>query len=406
MKLTDEQEDALRQLKAFVQNRDRKSIALSGAAGTGKTTLLEHLKPLLNKHQTTWAAMTGKAALRMREVAGVPATTLHKVLYLRPDKDNQGNLVFTKLNPPEGDFLVIDECSMTGPGVYDDVQTWMYSGVRVIFVGDGYQLPPVLSKREIKARGADFSVFREEDGPNLTKCMRSGDDLVAIANSVRDAEEIPDSRGPYVFKEIESAHTEAVQDYIADPNDHMLITWTNALRMRTNKLVRKLQGHKGVLPNPGEPVFVCQNGKGVMNGEILTVKALAPGPSFGEVSSHWLETEELEGAFLVNTQGNKSKMDGNRPYIKDWRTYQKCLEQSRVAEPIPITYGYVGTAHRCQGSQFRRVTAFLSEEDLDNRFFHQDTFLPNGEKMAFSTRWLYTSMTRACEMLTLYLEPS
>ena len=117
---------------------------------------------------------------------------------------------------------------------------------------------------------------------------------------------------------------------------------------------------------------------------------------------HWLRTEDGLN-ILVNTQGKSEQMDGFFPDLEDWKTYGKEFAISRMPEPIPITYGYVSTAHKAQGSEYRRVTVFLAGYDLGNDNFRKQTVLPNGDKMPFATRWLYTSLTRAKTQVDLIL---
>jgi len=51
---------------------------------------------------------TGRAAKRLSEVTGQPASTLHRLLEFGP----QGKFMRNKQNPLETDILIIDECSM------------------------------------------------------------------------------------------------------------------------------------------------------------------------------------------------------------------------------------------------------------------------------------------------------
>jgi ATP-dependent exoDNAse (exonuclease V) alpha subunit len=106
---------------------------------------------------------------------------------------------------------------------------------------------------------------------------------------------------------------------------------------------------------------------------------------------------------FVNTQGRGEPMDGGLPNIKDWKEYMAHFKISRLPDPIPVTYGYVSTAHKAQGSEYRRVTIFLAAEDLVNDHFRKDTVLPNGKIMSFATRWLYTSLTRSKQKVSLIL---
>lgn len=402
MEWTPEQKQAIEQVREWINGEGGTMISLSGAAGTGKTTVLSEIKKHLYGN-VCWTALTGKAALRMREVVEVQAQTLHKVLYEAPTK-RKGKLEFNKVADPEGiRFLVIDECSMLGPKIFKDLQVWLRYGVSILFVGDGYQLPPVLTNQEFKEFG-DFSIFKSVRGPILSKCMRAGDDIVAICNHVREHAELPDSAGAYTCRESGKANISAAKDWLADKDDHLLVTWTNRYRMETNRYIRKKLGLVDPIPQQGEPVLICQNGRQVLNGEIHYLDEFNDGPSFAGLDIYYMNTMSGAENVPVTLQGKKEFMDGFFPEIEDWKAYEANLNQMREGEPLPITYGYVSTAHKAQGSEFRRVTVFLSENDFENPYFHKETSLPTGERMPFSTRWLYTAMTRAREQLTVVTE--
>ena len=96
-------------------------------------------------------------------------------------------------------------------------------------------------------------------------------------------------------------------------------------------------------------------------------------------------------------------MDGSFPNVEDWKEYMKHFKVARVPDPIPVTYGYVSTAHKAQGSEYGRVTVFLAADDMYNKNFRKDTALPDGTKMPFANRWLYTAITRAKSQVSLIL---
>jgi len=403
---TPEQKRAIDRLTGWATAREQgMQLSLSGAAGTGKTTVLSAIKKHLEGKQVAWTAMTGKAALRMHEVVGVKATTLHSQLYQPPNKGKGGRLYFNRVRNPDARWVVVDEASMMPPKIYLDLQNWVMQGVRILYVGDGYQLPPVMSYKEIKEHGKDFSVFGKVDGPFLTQVMRSGDDIIQVATQLREENQIPKKNiGNYTIRRSGRPGMDAVESFLGDNDDHILITWRNQLRMSANKLVRKRLGMKGVLPNKGEPVLMCKNGQGVLNGEIHFVDSLIEGKALShEVTTHRLRTDEGLSV-LVNTQGKDEPVDGSFPEIKNWKDYMMTVRRSEEQEePIPITYGYVSTAHKAQGSEYGRVTVFLAAHDMANHHFRAMTTLPNGEEMPFATRWLYTSLTRAKNRVDLIL---
>jgi len=387
-------------------------LALTGAAGTGKTTCLKAIVPLLQGKSVAWTAMTGKAALRMHEVIGVEAKTLHSVLYQRPNKGKNNRLYFNQVKAPSCEYLVIDEASMMPPKIYNDLQTWVFNGVRILYVGDGFQLPPVMDHKETKEYGEDFSIFREVDGPSLLQVMRSGDDIITVATQLREENRVPKRNIGNSYQICRSATPgrDACADFLRDNDDHILITWRNEMRMQANKYIRKRLGLSGVLPNKGEPVMICKNGDEweggdykVLNGEIHWADYFVDGPKLGPEVETMKFVTDLGVSLLASTQGRKEAMDGTFPNVEDWAEYMKHFKVARLPDPIPITYGYVSTAHKAQGSEYSRVSVFLAAEDMTNPHFCKDTVLPTGGTMPFAIRWLYTSLTRAKSRVSLIL---
>ena len=351
---TEEQQIALGAIDAwYAGNED--FFALTGPAGTGKSTLLREVVDLYDPVLT---AMTGKAALRLEQVTGAAATTLHKVLYWPPKPGE--DVRFDRLrDPPEpGRILVVDEASMMGPSVFAHLKRW---GVRALFVGDSYQLPPVITeKKELEQWGEDYSVFAQVSGVALKTVMRNAGGVLRAATRVRETGSLyraSDLDGPgsgYEYLSCGNPIERAVEEYLADREDNALITWKNAVRMHVNRAVRERLGHDGPLPDAGEPVLVRKNGQGHLNGEIVTCGGFVSGPRAGSMRTLWMSV--ANGApgerLLVSVDGGSPGrggefFDGGQPWVEDWKKYLIDLKNQMLPEPIPLTWGYCGTAHTC-----------------------------------------------------------
>lgn len=120
-------------------------LILTGGPGTGKTTTLNAIIHLLKEagERVFLAAPTGRAAKRMSELTGEEAKTIHRMLQV--DWDEQDNPVFTRneRNPLECDCLVIDELSMVDTYVFESVLRALSFSCRLVLVGDSDQLPSV-----------------------------------------------------------------------------------------------------------------------------------------------------------------------------------------------------------------------------------------------------------------------
>lgn len=128
-------------------------IFLTGGAGTGKSTLIKYFYKNTKK-KVVILAPTGVAALN------IGGETIHKFFNFKPDitlnkinnkyLDGENN-IYKKL-----DTIIIDEISMVRADLLDCIDKFMrlngkdrnkpFGGVQIIFVGDLYQLPPIVSR--------------------------------------------------------------------------------------------------------------------------------------------------------------------------------------------------------------------------------------------------------------------
>jgi ATP-dependent DNA helicase PIF1 len=133
-----------------------RSLFVTGHAGTGKSTLLDHFRNTTKK-KIVVLAPTGVAALNVK------GQTIHSFFGFRPGTTpqdikktyrNRGKKGFYKML----DSIVIDEISMVRADLLDCVNEFLklhgpdpmlpFGGVRMIFIGDLYQLPPVVTRYE------------------------------------------------------------------------------------------------------------------------------------------------------------------------------------------------------------------------------------------------------------------
>ncbi len=136
---------AEKQKEAIRAALDQGVLILTGGPGTGKTTTLNAIIRLLKYagERVFLAAPTGRAAKRMSELTGEEAKTIHRMLQV--EWDEQDNPIFTRneRNPLECDCLVVDELSMVDSYVFESVLRALPLSCRLVLVGDSDQLPSV-----------------------------------------------------------------------------------------------------------------------------------------------------------------------------------------------------------------------------------------------------------------------
>jgi exodeoxyribonuclease V alpha subunit len=118
---------------------------LTGGPGTGKTRTVQELVRCAEDggHHVVLCAPTGRAAKRLEELVGRPATTIHRLLEARPD--GAGGFRF-RYGPHEQvpfDLVVADEVSMCDTWLAAQLVAAVEDGAHLVLVGDPAQLPSV-----------------------------------------------------------------------------------------------------------------------------------------------------------------------------------------------------------------------------------------------------------------------
>lgn len=406
----------------FVSNTSR-HIFLTGKAGTGKTTFLRYIKEHTHKNVAV-AAPTGVAAIN---AGGV---TLHSLFQLpfgpfipannpgfSESKAADANSLIKQLRLnsnkrqliQELDLLIIDEVSMLRADMLDAIDSILrhvrrnhyvpYGGLQVLFIGDLYQLPPVVQSEEwniLKPYYPSPFFFHAkviEQAPplyiELKKIYRQNEQhFIDILNRIRNNRVEPQDLNDLNKRQLPNPNDL--------PNNIITLTTHNKKadsinNAELNKLPGKLYTFEGVINNefnenalPTDRVLQLKEGAQVMfirndsgedrkffNGKLATVSRISHSEIYllpaGEQDELKLEKETWEN---IRYTYNKEK---------------DRIEEEELGSFIqyPIRLAWAITIHKSQGLTFERAV------------------IDTGQ--AFAAGQVYVALSRCTSLQGLYL---
>lgn len=405
MELTLGQEIVYDEMVATVSNEQywQQILLIDGYAGTGKTTLIGLLAKDY-KDQFTVISPTGKAAARARELTKCKASTVHGFIYIPKENPKTGVVTFEPKEkadlPPELTTVIVDEASMISRPVMNDLSRFCTEmGLKIILIGDSFQLPPVSTE--------DFSVFSQ----NFEKQAQYGPvNKLTLTEIVRQAENSPIIRASQLIRQgkvsealktIEVLNDAQVADKIQlyyknrFDNPGVIVCWKNARRHVINAAVRNVLQLPSGMPAPTDRLMVIQNHHeiGIMNGETFVpnelgllktrhirdhlgkhynltfIEAKVESDLFSDsMPMVYLCIEQIMGKLPENINHNLIRR-GLSP-----------LDKNGTQGLLSCNFGYAMTVHKSQGSEWNEVIVVTTDVDFN---------LLNNKKA------LYTAVTRA-----------
>lgn len=176
-------EFSLEQSQAVRDAARHRLMIITGGPGCGKTTLIKALSLLFRESgfQLALAAPTGRAAQRMSQVCGMPASTIHRLLRFQ-----NGQFVHGVSEPLPIDALIVDEASMVDISLASSLFSAILPHTFVIMVGDMDQLPSVGPGRVF----ADLIAANEVKSVRLSRLFRRAEEslITTIAHTINSGE--------------------------------------------------------------------------------------------------------------------------------------------------------------------------------------------------------------------------
>lgn len=274
MTFTNSQEIAIERIGNFITSAysvDTNDImTLTGPAGSGKSTIIKEIIRRSTIRNVAVSAPTHQAKTIINKITGYPGETIQALLGLRPNTNMEDFDPTNVMFMPQGlekisnyKLIFIDECSMIG-GYIDNLIYKLSKEykVKVLYIGDRYQLPPVEKGQDNKTVQIS-PTFRKYPQVELTEIMRQDasnpvNELIHMAredviNSTNlllprliDLEDNFNDKGEgYLLRKGKDYIQEIVKHYKSneakvDPYDTKLLAFDNKTVTNVNGFLRNL----------------------------------------------------------------------------------------------------------------------------------------------------------------------
>jgi exodeoxyribonuclease V alpha subunit len=326
---------------------------LTGGPGTGKSRTVATLVALAEAagRSIALAAPTGRAAKRLEELCGAPASTIHRLLgaQARQSEDGvrfDGGFARNEESPLEQDVVVVDEASMLDVELADALISACADGTHLLFVGDAAQLPSIGPGRvlgDLLDSGAVpitelSTLYRQAEGgaiARLAAAVRSGE-LPPVDDPTREVVVVPARGSAEAAHRVVQLVTDSIPRALGIPAEQVqVVTPVHRGPAGTIELNRALKARL----NPGTGKRRFDPGDRVV-ATANHLEAEPVGFANGEVGV--VDDVEFDGPVTVVFASGPAEVKG------------KALND--------LLHGWAITVHRAQGSEFPAVVVVLTPE--------------------------------------------
>jgi len=353
---------------------EHRIVGVTGQAGTGKTWIMRRVYKAFEEagHAVALCAPTGKAAKRISESTGLPATTIHKLLeYTHPgDPDPKTGKILGVSVPRRDQYrrldqsvVLVDEYSMVNEEINRALLDAMPASGLVRMFGDANQLPPIEPGENFANRGARTpspferhlktfpsttlkNIYRQGEGSGIVKnghriingmCPQPADDFM-ISYTMKHQDKIVD----YVMTsgiDFKSLDNQLITPTNKSPigTIHLNLIVQNLLQADNMRLAKQMprtswdaKNGKTLQLVPGDKVLWTKNDYNleIFNGETGIV-------------------ESLDNDLVTVNFGDRTLA------IPPWIEYEDAGGKSKAYDPrVALDLAYVITTHKSQGSEY------------------------------------------------------
>ncbi|MYT13167.1 exodeoxyribonuclease V alpha subunit [Streptomyces sp. SceaMP-e96] len=372
----------------------QKVAVLTGGPGCGKSFTVRSVVELARAKKATvvLAAPTGRAAKRLSELTGAEASTVHRLLELKPG----GDAAYDADRPLDADLVVVDEASMLDLLLANKLVKAVPPGAHLLLVGDVDQLPSVGAGevlRDLLAGGgaARGGSPRTESGGGsgpvpavrLTRIFRQAQQSGVVTNAHRINSGVPPL-------------TSGMTDFFLFAEEDA----EEAGRLTVDVVARRIPAKFGLDPRRDVQVLTPMHrgpaGAGALNGllqqAVTPARPDLPERRFGgrvfrvgdKVTQIRNNYEKGRNGVFNGTVGVVTALDGDE---------QRLTVRTDEDEEVPydfdeldeLAHAYAVTIHRSQGSEYPAVVIPVTTSAW----------------MMLQRNLLYTAVTRAKRLVVL-----
>jgi exodeoxyribonuclease V alpha subunit len=355
-----------------------KVAVLTGGPGCGKSFTVRSIVELARakRAKVVLAAPTGRAAKRLAELTGAEASTVHRLLELKPG----GDAAYDRDRPLDADLIVVDEASMLDLLLANKLVKAVAPGAHLLLVGDVDQLPSV-------GAGEVLGDLLAPDSPvpavRLTRIFRQAQQSGVVTNAHRINAGIPPV-------------TDGLPDFFLFVEEET----EDAARVAVEVASRRVPAKFGLDPRRDVQVLAPMHrgpaGAGALNG--LLQQAITPGrPDLPEkrVGGRVFRVGDKVTQIRNNyDKGVNGVFNGTVGVVTSLDPVEQRLTvRTDEDEEVPydfdeldeLAHAYAVTIHRSQGSEYPAVVIPVTMSAW----------------MMLQRNLLYTAVTRARKLVVL-----
>lgn len=372
-------------------------MVLTGGPGTGKTTTINTMIHYFDSEGMNFllAAPTGRAAKRMTEATGYEAQTIHRLLEVsgNPEEESaQNGFLRNEENPLDADAIIIDEMSMVDLPLMNALLRAIMPGTRLILVGDVNQLPSVGPGSVLK----DIIASKRFPVVKLNKIFRQAQesDIVVNAHKINRGESIVLDNQSKDFFFLKRQDPDVVIRVLLTLIQKKLPKYVDAKPYDIQVLTPMRKGLLGVERlNTILQQYLNPPDKKKMEKEYRS-KIFRVGDKVMQIKNNYQLEWEIATKYGLVVDKGSGIFNGDMGIITEINSYTETIEvEFEEKRKVKYSYeqleelehAYAITIHKSQGSEYPAVVIPLL----------------SGPRQLFHRNLLYTAITRARKCVTL-----